>query len=573
MKQLLILILLALCLSLGAQYNERQILYQQASQLLTQRQYSEAETLFLQLLEKYPDDLSSIQQLMQIYLSLSLAEKAETLLSKHQRSIPPNTFTEMRLQVLIMKGFLDDASREAEAYLQLVNHDINKYRMIGSFFERRAFFDYSLALYQQARTWHKNPGLFSLEIANAAMQGRNFPIAVTEYLSYLAANPGMSPFVKNQLRSIVYEDSTMADIVSGIAQSTDSAVVRELYASVLVALKDYESALDIYKSLASNYLIDFASEQKRLGNDTIAMQAYGYLGDTADKPLQRFEFRMEQAKLLFRQAQYDSTIAVLDTLIYDPYWNQNPHLSKSRLNMEMRKLRAEASMANREDVSIARKWLEEAKYHSSQAADIQEVELDLAKLNILSGEYTDAANALTRITLPQMTEKRDYLRFLSAFVQHDVELADSLMNEFVIRYPGSEYVNDAIYLIMLSLGMQPEDQKRFAQSITLLQLRNPAGIDSLYSIFEHNQDEELLLLAIEWSIGLGEYATAALLLTHDFVDELGAEYAQVLRLALLNDRANEQNLAKEFLKTKPNSIFSPGFRQVISRIGLSRPNL
>ncbi|HOH96810.1 MAG TPA: tetratricopeptide repeat protein [Candidatus Cloacimonadota bacterium] len=567
------LILLLLWLPLSAQYNERQILYQQANQLYSQRQYSEAETLFLQLLEKYPDDLNSILQLMQIYLSLSQMEKADALLSKYHRSIPPNTYTELRLQLLIARGNLDIAAREAEAYLQLMNHDINKYRLIASYFERKAFFDYSLDLYQRARAWYKDPSLLGLEIANAAMQGRNLPVAVTEYMAYLKSNPGMSPFVKNQLKSIVLEDSSMVDLISSIARNNDSAVLRELYASTLVSLKDYESALEIYKSLTSNYMIDFAAEQNRLGNDLIAMEAYRYLGDTSPNLTQKFNFKMDLARLYYRQAQYDSTKAIVNSIIQDPYWNQNPQLSKSRLNMELRKLMAEASLANRDDISVARSWLEEAKYHSSQTADIQEVELDLAKLHILSGSYNNAISSLSRVTLPNLVEKRDYLKFLSAFVQHEIALADSLMNEFVIKYPGSDYVNDAIYLIMLSLGMQPDDQKRFAKSVTLLQLRNPAGIDSLYSIFEHNQDEELLLLAIEWSIGLGEYAKASLFLTHDFTDDLASDYAQLLKLAFMNDRRDEQNLAREFLKTNPNSIFSPSFRQVISRIGLSRPNL
>ncbi|HRX76877.1 MAG TPA: hypothetical protein P5342_05405, partial [Candidatus Cloacimonadota bacterium] len=97
--------------------------------------------------------------------------------------------------------------------------------------------------------------------------------------------------------------------------------------------------------------------------------------------------------------------------------------------------------------------------------------------------------------------------------------------------------------------------------------------DSLQVVFSSNQDEELLLLAVEWAIGFGDFERARNILEHEFQDALAAEYASYLRLALMADAQEELELARNFLKSKPNSIFSPGFRQVIARVANSRISL
>ena len=106
---LLILILFACISAINAQYDEKQILTQQANQLLMQRQYAQAEQLFLQILDKYPGDINAVNQLMNIYFTLSQTDKAETTLNKYQRALPPQTYSELLIQLLIMQAKVEDA--------------------------------------------------------------------------------------------------------------------------------------------------------------------------------------------------------------------------------------------------------------------------------------------------------------------------------------------------------------------------------------------------------------------------------------------------------------------------------
>ncbi|HOA28870.1 MAG TPA: hypothetical protein PKL34_02455, partial [Candidatus Cloacimonadota bacterium] len=260
-------------------------------------------------------------------------------------------------------------------------------------------------------------------------------------------------------------------------------------------------------------------------------------------------------------------------MVLDPFWQQSPANQRNRLNVSIRRMIAENAMAMGEDIQAVMAMMEEAKTYAVQVQEREELDLELARLQILNSEYDKAGIKLKGVNQLQNRAKRDYLYFLSAFMHNDQVLADSLMNEYMLLYPGDDFANDIIYLNMLSINMQAPQQASFSSAISLLQKLNPAGIDSLYTIYLANKDEELLLLAIEWAIGLSDFEQAKGMLDHEFSDPLAVEYASYLRLALLSDPEAELELARDFLKSKPNSIFSPGFRQVISRVANSRISL
>ncbi|MCB5269712.1 MAG: tetratricopeptide repeat protein [Candidatus Cloacimonetes bacterium] len=573
MKKIFLCVLaLAMVLSLFSQYDEKQILSQQANQMMVQRQYNQAETIFLQILEKYPNDLNTILQLMQIYLNLNNGEKAENLLNQYQRMLPQTTYSEQRIQLLLMQGKMDEARAETDAYLSLHTTDASKYRLIANYYERRNFYDLAIELYERARA-KIDRNLFSLEIANAAMQAQNPPKALREYLLYMSSASNVNHYVKNQIKTIVLADSTLISEIATASQNYNTPIMNELYANALVSIRDYPRALEIYKSLPETYLRDFALEQMRLKNYDVALPAYRHLGNANPQPFQRLSYHFEVARMFYEQAEYDSCSLVLQNMLRDPYWKQSPANQRNRLHVQIRKLIAETSLARGEDINTVKSLMEEARSFTAQLIERDELDLDLAKLHVISGEYQIAEAKLNSISQAPLIAKRDYLRFLSRFLQNDTAAADSLMNEYMLKHPGDENANDIIYLNMLSINMQPEQQKSFASAITLLQQMRPEGIDSLQVVFSSNQDEELLLLAVEWAIGFGDFERARNILEHEFQDALAAEYASYLRLALMADAQEELELARNFLKSKPNSIFSPGFRQVIARVANSRISL
>ena len=571
-KLILILLLTVLLMPLLAQYDERQILVQEANQHLIRRQYDQAEAVFLQILEKYPNDLNSILQLMQIYLNLSSADKAEALLDKYQRTLSQEVYNEQRIQLYILQGKLPQAYQMAEAQLRISPQNQNKYRMLASYFERRGHFEYSVQVYEKGRK-EIDKTLFTMEIANANMQLQRFREALGEYLSFMENSPNANLFVKNQVKSIVQKDSTLITVIRKAANNTESDIILELFASSLLALNQDGQAMEIYKRLPANYMRGFARDQLKLQNYVLARAAYRHLAETSSEPLQSLGFRFEIAQIFHQEALYESCETVLKELMDDPFWKISLANRRNNLNVSIYRLKAENDLARGVDLDLVRQLMQDTKQFTSQALVSQELDLDLARLSILSLDYRAAETALQKVQVPQLLEKRDYLYFLSAFMQSQSTHADSLMHEYMLKHPGGDYANDIIYLNMLSIGLDDDQKVVFTQSVRDLQLFKKAGIDKLKVLFDATGDEELLLLAIEWAIGLDDTPKAATLLEHVFTDELAAEYAQYLGLALISDREAEIDLAKEFLKSKPNSIFSPRFRQVISRQATSQINI
>ncbi len=235
---LLILILFTCASAIYAQYDEKQILTQQANQLLMQRQYVQAEQLFLRILDKYPNDTNSINQLMNIYFTLSQTDKAEATLTKYQRTLPPQTYSELLIQLLIMQAKVEEAWQETMRYLNIYGQDEYKYRRLASFFERKAFYDKVIELYTRARNQLGKPDLFRLEMANTAMNYRQFEKAIREYMAYTENNPVYMFYTNNQLKTILQEDATLISVVSAIADSSNSSVLKEIYANALLNLQD-----------------------------------------------------------------------------------------------------------------------------------------------------------------------------------------------------------------------------------------------------------------------------------------------------------------------------------------------
>lgn len=560
----LIITLIMLSLLWG-QYDERQILVQQANQLMVQRQYDRAEEVFLQIIAQYPDDINSILQLTQLYLSLSQEVKVEEMLQTHQRHIPENAYTELRIQLLILQGKHEQANSLADSYLEIYGSNRSKYNLIASYFSGRGDNESAIRIFEAARRVHGDD-IFAVEIASAAMKCGLYEKALREYLNHSANAQNTNLFIRNQVSEIVREDSTLINVVRNFANTHDNFVIKEIYALALMTIKNYEEALETYKQMPLTYLRNFAAEQLKLGNLDITLKAYRFLGQNAEQPAQRLYYGYEVANIFFQSAQYDSTENIINELLQDPSWNKPKQAGKSSLLVKLRRLKAENDLALGVELNRVRQWIEQTKDYSVYHDEIQELDVDLARFAILDEDFETAKSTLKRIVVQDYLAERHYLEFLLALMQGEKAEADSLMHEYVLKHPDSEYTNDIIYLNMLSINMSDIQLQNFSKAIRMLQLFKLEGIQILVDLFEQNDDEELLMLAIEWSLALGDITQAEVLLAHDFKDELARDYALMLSLFLIQERETEIQLAQEFLKNKPNSIFSPRFRQIISRM-------
>ncbi|MDD3464220.1 MAG: tetratricopeptide repeat protein [Candidatus Cloacimonetes bacterium] len=573
MKRFLLpLAFLLVLIPLWGQYNERDILNQQAYQMLGQRQFAEAEKIFLQVLEKYPDDANSVLQLLNIYFQTSQLDKAENLLRQYRRILPANQATEQEVLLLVMQGRPDDAWNLGQTQLSRMNHSESTYRLLASYFERRGFYDHVLRLYEEARTRRGNPDLFRLEIANAALNYRRFEQALREYLSFLEKNPSNIFFVNNQCKTILREDPELIATIGEFAETSANPIIKELYANALLSQNRAPEALEVYKNLPPERLLSFAEQQYATLNDEVALPAFEHLAGISTETLERNDYRLRQAFIHFRSGRHVETDSLLRAVIADSLMLERKNYQRRGVNLNARKLMAENSLALTKSTATAKTWYEEARRFCGSAYDRQNINLALVRLLAIDQDFETALTILNGVNEPKHLETRDYLRFSVELLRGNTDVADSLMNEYVIRWPGGGYVNDAIYQMMFVLELSGKDLDSFHLANRMMLLGDPAAVDTLAAVFASTDDEELLILAVEWAILLAEPDKALNLLEHDWQDPVSAEYAALLRLKLNTEEDEAQRFARDFLTANPGSIFAPKFRMSLARTGYSRPD-
>lgn len=573
MKRFLLpLAFLLVLIPLWGQYNERDILNQQAYQMLGQRQFAEAEKIFLQVLEKYPDDANSVLQLLNIYFQTSQLDKAENLLRQHRRILPASQATEQEILLLVMQGRPDDAWNLGQTQLVRMNHSESTYRLLASYFERRGFYDHVLRLYEEARARRGNPDLFRLEIANAALNYRRFEQALREYLSFLEKNPSNIYFVNNQCKTILRENPELIATIGEFAETSANPIIKELYANALLSQNRAPEALEVYKNLPPERLLSFAEQQYAALNDEVALPAFEHLAGISTETLERNDYRLRQAFIHFRSGRHVETDSLLRAVIADSLMLERKNYQRRGVNLNARKLMAENILALTKSTAAAKTWYEEARRFCGSAYDRQNIDLALVRLLAIDQDFETALTILNGVNEPKHLETRDYLRFSVELLRGNTDVADSLMNEYVIRWPGGVYVNDAIYQMMFVLELSGKDLDSFHLANRMMLLGDPAAVDTLAAVFASTDDEELLILAVEWAILLAEPDKALNLLEHDWQDPVSAEYAALLRLKLSTEEDEAQRFARDFLTANPGSIFAPKFRMSLARTGYSRPD-
>ncbi len=566
-------VLLLLCgiLPLKAQYNEQQILTQQAYQLLARRQFNEAEQAFLQILTRFPNDSNSVLQLMQIYLQTSQLTKAETLLNEQRRILSPNLYTEQSILLTIHQGRAPEALSMAQNYLEQLGHDQAKYRQLASFFEQRSFYEQSLILYQAARDHFANQDLFTLESANAALNFRRLDLALSKYLQWLKLNPNNLYFVNNQVKTILQEDSGLIEQIGTEASNNQLPALWELYAGALQSLNRNLEALEAFKHLPEARMQRFTEELIAAGNYDIALLSLAHLKDSASSVIARADYVLKMSQVLFSQGDIEASTAVLDSLLAEPELDSPQFRNGSRVNYQARKLLAELQINKAVQMDSVFTTLESMRRYARGAGEQSEASLQIAKLHLMNSGYESAERALDQVLDNQQFHTREYYRILSSMLRLEIDVADSLLNEMIIAYPSSPWINDLIGFMMIVLSIPEDSQASFMRAFQAYNLRQEGAIALLLEVYGQTSDEEILILASEWAAGLGKREEAIAILNHEFTDPISAEYAGVLRLNYTQDIEAKSRVAREFLSENPTSVFSPGFRAILSRGQFDRP--
>lgn len=566
-----------------AQYNERAILTQAAQQMMMQRNFTQAEQAWLQILVKYPDDINSVAQLFQIYLHINQTEKAEKLILDYRSLLPDNLRQEYDIQLTIQQAKLELAWDKAMAYIQLYPGDEYRYRTLASYFERKGYFEQSIELYEKGRKTLGKNDIFAMEIGNTAFNYRLYEKAIIEYLGFLEKQPGNIFFVNNQIKTIMQERPELISQLKSMAAKSGSNEVKEVYASALNKVGRYQEALNQYELLPPEKLLLFANEQYAAGKDSVAVLAYHAVVNKFTDVQNQGEILIRMADLHTRMKNFAAATEILATLTDNaPVTTPNipvkglitNKFQRTKYNMQAYIMQSELALWQEKSIDEIISLLQNAYKVANQPEDRADIQYRIINTYYIFEQMKDVETELAKIRSGNPTEKFRYYSYLLATDRQQVGLADTLMNDLIIATPSSKYVNDLMTMNILLMNLKGKAIQDFQVAWRLkLRHKDQMAVNQMYELSVSSKDEELRMLAADWALQAGLRMAADSLYTFEWKDELNKEYAVYMRSRLQTDPGAAEKTAQDFLKDNPSSVFSPGFRQILQKAPTGRPTL
>ncbi len=573
-KLILITLLLVIATMVYAQYDEKAILTQQAQQLTFQRQFTQAEQAWLQILQKYPNDAASITQLFQMYLQINQMDKADKLLKDYRAVLPENQRMEYEVQLLINQAKLTEAWDKSQAYIQLSPKEENRYRMLAYYFEQKGFYEQAIRMYEQGRKALNNDNLYSMEIGNSAYYSHIYDKAMTEYIRFLEAQPGNLFFVSNQMKNILTDNPELIKQLKGLAKASSSLEVKEAYAISLSRMGKLSEALAEYELLPTEKLYTFANEQYTNGKDSLAIAAYNSLRNRQPDVTMLGEIYIKLSGLYIRQKQFAMADSILSNIVDISSNKVNSIFERRKYPLQAYLMLADLAQWQARDVDSIIKIYNDAKKYAYQSDDLPEIEFRLIDTYYVNDRIEQAELLLAKQNKNKQPDRLLYYQYLIAMAKLMPEKADSLLNDLMIVAPSSKYVNDLMTINILIMNLSRTAQGTFYQAYQQkLSHKDSLAVQTVYELSTTAKDEELRILAADWALTSGLKSMADSLYTFEWKDEILKEYASLQRSRLENETIKAESMAQDFLKSNPNSVFSPSFRQILQKSPAGRPSL
>ena len=568
MKNKFIVFFLIFTSFLFAQYNEKKVLLKKAERLNEQSKFEKANLIYLDLLNKNPDDDKVAGRYINNLLRTSKYEEAGKFLDDHRNIFPEIDFTRYKIMILIRLGKIEEAISTAQKFLKKYPKNITDYREFGNLFQGYKQFEFARKLFLKGRKIAHDENLFSLELADNYRQTGDFSSAVQEIMKHLQNNKAFFHYDLNKLKGILHQDKSQIKTIKQIAENRGDKKLLEVYALCLAEIGDYEQALKKYEYLDVNKLRDFAEENLATGNLKIALKAWEKVLTKTTEPDQKSYAIIQISKIYIYQNKLDEAEKFL-LQVYRNKKIQNYGLRyKTKANRLCREMLAEIAVRRHESEEKVLKYLRQAEKFSYNKNEKKEIEFEIIHYLLMNGNFDESRKLLRRNLKNEdpssaIFKNGYFYSYLIAVMQQD-SLADSLLTEIVINIPGSSVANDALFLSNFLKNLPPQARDKFLSAYRKKMLfddKDALGI--MDEIYRKTQNEEILFLSGEWAENSGDSLKAEQVFSHKFSDETLAQYARLKSVRLKKDKKERVQLAGDFLKANPQSVFSPEFREII----------
>ncbi len=565
---ILLALIVVMVAALSAQYDEKQILMQQAMQHTRQRQFDQAISVYQEILDKFPEDRDAADRLVRSYISVSNFADARRVLDKYKDNFSDLDYMRHNINLLLRTGEKPAAIDEADSFLTKYSGHIQHYRQIASIFEQNRHHDVAIDIYNRARQVSSDDELYSRELASA-YENSNMPDkAIEEYLKHLEKSRGFLHFITNRFRNILDEDESKIHTIGAYCEDSENEQLREVYANSLAYIGEHEQALQIFATIDPTRVRVFGDQQLKDGNFEIARRAFEIFHEQSQDPHIVADAKIRIANAYIEAGNLEEAEAVLMEVYNNKQIKSRQYRFRTRANRETREMLADIVLRRNEPIEKAIDYLNEASTFAYNASERKEIQYRVLHLKLATGEYEAGDDMLADLLEDEDPSSNAYksgtfYQFLLGLLRGDAK-TDSLLGEVMISIPENELTNEALQLYVISSELSGNARDKFLQGYRdKLLYRDSLAVQSLIDAFELSGNESVLLLAADWALDAGDYQKAGDLYEHDYTDETSKQYA-LLRKAIIESDEQRRDIASSFLKDNPSTVFSPQFRKMVT---------
>jgi tetratricopeptide (TPR) repeat protein len=230
-------------------YDEKDILKKQADRVIARREYEKANTIYQEMMTKYPDDWQIVEMQLTNLLRLSKFDDAETLLAAKKAILPEYNYLTIKIPLLISQGEIKEAEKLGDNYIINNKTNIKSYQDLALLFSSSRQYDKASEILLNARSMANDEYLFTLDLSRIYQSAEENDPAIRENLKHLERNKPYLHYVMNNLKSMLNRDRNLIKTIADFAGKSESLEVKEVYALCLAHIGEFEQALEAYRSL------------------------------------------------------------------------------------------------------------------------------------------------------------------------------------------------------------------------------------------------------------------------------------------------------------------------------------
>ncbi|KQC10083.1 MAG: hypothetical protein APR54_03310 [Candidatus Cloacimonas sp. SDB] len=554
--------------SLLAEISQKEILLKEANRFSLRRDYEKAISIYLDLLEEYSEDPEIAENLIENYLLTAQLDKAEKLLKDKKELFAQKDYAKMNITLFLAKSEIKQARKLSNEFLAENPGNLNDYKIFASLFERYRQHEHAIEILKKARIVAADEFLYTHELANNYYQINDYSNSIREYLKHVIKNSAYKNFVQNRIKLILQEDSSQIITVKEFADTNENNLIKEIFAASLGEIGDVDSALEVYDLLDHDKLYNFADNLNKSGDFENALKAFSRYKEKVDSPELIAEAEIKIAQIYWQQKNYSQVKEILMSIYDSEEIKQKNYRFKTKVNRICREMLADLAIIEKQWDKVE-SYLQEAQQFSYNQNEKMELEYRIIHYQIMNQDYSSASGQLKDLLQNQdpgsdIYKKGFYYHYLLS-VFTDNNQSDSLLAEILINLPENEFVNDAIQISLILSELNTADREVFLEAFRNRQLFDYLkAVELLENIYKSSGNEQILLLAAEWSLQSGDLDKTLNIVNTEFKDEDYSQYALLLTIKIESAEQDSLFKAEEFLSNYPKSVFSPAFRKILT---------